>query len=261
MSKIICVSVGCADATVIQTGQGTLLVDCYRGEDYGKGTDDFANYLPASKVLKAVFITHQHKDHFGGLFYLQSRGYSIEYLIYSPYKRRPLDTSVEYDEWVEFQGYKTYFEKQGAKCCTPYRQDSFKQPWWTVLGIKVWMLGPSRSIATSPEREIHDASLVMQFTFASGRSMFTGDASDKSLQDIHDTTSTYGGDLLHASHHGSIEGACLDFIKRAKPTYTVISTKAGVYPNVPHPTAITRYKDNTSKEVYRTDDNTWTFTR
>jgi beta-lactamase superfamily II metal-dependent hydrolase len=43
--------------------------------------------------------------------------------------------------------------------------------------------------------------------------------------------------------------------------YTMISTASGVHDNVPHPTALKRYQDNTSEVVYRTDvDGSWKFT-
>jgi beta-lactamase superfamily II metal-dependent hydrolase len=91
--------------------------------------------------------------------------------------------------------------------------------------------------------------------------LFTGDASDKNLQALASINHICNG-ILHASHHGSIEGADQAFVKQCKAVYTVISTKAGVYDNVPHPTALKRYQDHTKQKVYRTDkDNSlkWTF--
>ena len=62
-------------------------------------------------------------------------------------------------------------------------------------------------------------------------------------------------DILHASHHGSFEGADLAFIKKCNAGYTVISTEAGVHDNVPHRTALERYRVNTRHRVYRTDQD------
>ncbi len=83
--------------------------------------------------------------------------------------------------------------------------------------------------------------------------LFTGDASDTNLNWIAANTTNPCGDILHASHHGSINGADLDFIKKCEPKYTVTSTQSGEYSNVPHPTALARYRDNTERKVYRTD--------
>ncbi len=50
--------------------------------------------------------------------------------------------------------------------------------------------------------------------------------------------------------------------KKCNAKYSVLSTKSGVHENVPHSTAIRRYKDNTKNEVYRTDQSgslKWSF--
>ena len=83
--------------------------------------------------------------------------------------------------------------------------------------------------------------------------LFTGDATDKSLNYIAKKTNNICNDILHASHHGSINGADLDFIKSCNMDYTVISTKSGVHENIPHGTALKRYREHTKKEMYRTD--------
>lgn len=236
--------VGCGDASVIQTDV-TFLVDCHR-------IDEHRSLLPASKVLRGVFITHQHRDHYSGLEFLRTNGYKVEYLIYSPYVRRNGDTSVTIEEWDEFLAHQGYFKKQGAKTYTPHRQTSWDKPWWSNGGVDFWLLGPKESTATSSTRHIHDACLVIKANMGSRKCLFTGDASDTNLRDVA-TLNHICDDILHASHHGSLEGADLDFVKKCKATYTVISTESGVHESVPHPTALQRYRDNTTEKVYRTD--------
>ena len=77
--------------------------------------------------------------------------------------------------------------------------------------------------------------------------------SDTNLEYIASKTNNYCNDILHASHHGSINGANLEFIKKAKVNETIISTQSGVHQNVPHPTALSRYRSYSEKGVYRTD--------
>lgn len=254
MGKMINFDVGCADTSLIVSGSDYFLVDCYDPSLYKK-------HLPDNKKIKGLFITHQHRDHFSGMSYLADNGYSIDYLIYSPYERRRGDNSVELDEWKEFNEHKDFFVGKGTKIYTPYRQASFDKPWWEPPGLKIWMLGPEKGIATSDTREIHDASLVFHVKMGTRRCLFTGDASDTSLNYISTNTNDICNDILHASHHGSINGADLDFIKKCKASYTVISTKSGVHESVPHATALSRYK-NHGGTVYRTDVEgtlTWKF--
>lgn len=253
MGSLHCLDVGCADASVIITDVATFLVDCHNIGDY-------CHLLPSNKRLRGVFITHQHYDHYSGLEYLRDRGYAIEYLIYSPYDRRYADTSVTIEEWNEFNGHVAFFSRRGTKLYTPYRQNAWEKPYWQTAGLKFWMLGPQENTATSDTRALHDACLVFRADLGDRKCTFTGDASDANLADVAQINHICG-DILHASHHASLEGANLDFVKKCNAQYTLISTASGRYNNVPHPTALKRYRDNTVHDVRRTDvDGTWKWT-
>ena len=254
MGKLHCLKVGCADASVIVSTSFTFLVDCHDIESH-------ADLLPATKNIRGVF-THQHRDHYSGLEYLRKKGYSIGCLIYSPYSRRYGDTSVTKEEWDEFASHRDYFESKGTALRAPYRQDSFAEPYWNIDGLKFWMLGPDQTIASSDTRELHDACLVFRADLGKRLCTFTGDASDANLNWVAHNTTHICDDILHASHHGSINGADLHFIKKCDIGYTVISTESGVFPSVPDATALKRYADNTKHKVYRTDVSgtlEWTF--
>lgn len=245
MGRLLCLNVGCADASLIITDATTFLVDCHNIGDYHA-------YLPANKMLRGVFITHQHSDHYSGLGYLKDEGYGIEYLIYCPYDRRYCDNGVTIQEWNEFNAYRDYFQENGTKLYAPYRQDSWEEPYWSIDGLKFWMLGPEQSTATSQTRELHDACLVFRADMGTRKCTFTGDASDANLADVA-MIDHICDDILHASHHASSQGADLEFIKKCNAQYTLISTASGKYENVPHPTALRRYEENTAHDVRRTD--------
>lgn len=245
MGKLHLLDVGCGDASVIIADSATFLVDCHQ-------IGDHSDLLPASKLIHGVFITHQHYDHYSGLEFLRVNGYKINYLIYSPYDRRYGDSSVTSEEWKEFAGHRDYFESKGTKLYKPYKQSSFDKAYWTPNGFKFWMLGPLESTATSDTRELHDACLVFRADFGKLKCTFTGDASDANLADVA-RINHICDDVLHASHHGSLQGANLDFIKKCAPRWTIVSTASGKYDNVPHTTALKRYNDNSTQGVWRTD--------
>lgn len=145
---------------------------------------------------------------------------------------------------------------------TPNRQESFDKPFWNIDGIRFWMLGPQAEIASSETRELHGACLVFRADCAQRTCTFTGDTSDRNLNWIGQNTANICNDILHASHHGSMNGADLDFIKACNAKFTVVSTESGIHENVPDPAALKRYKGNTAQKVYRTDVDgalTWTF--
>ena len=253
MGKMHCLDVGCGDTTVITSDSATFLVDCYHIENY-------SSYLPSNKHIRGLFITHQHRDHFEGLNYLRDQQYTIDFLIYSPYDRRCNDNSVTVEEWNEFNDLKDSFVRKGTETRLPYRQKDFDNPYWDTNGIQFYIIGPHPSISNSDTREIHDASLVITAMIGKRKCLFTGDASDANLEYIAENTKDFCDDILHASHHGSLNGASLEFIKESNAQYTLISTKSGVYENVPHPTALSRYKNYTAKNVIRTDqDGSWSW--
>ena len=119
-------------------------------------------------------------------------------------------------------------------------------------GLRIWMIGPEKIIATSDTRELHDASLVFTVKGEKRTCLFTGDSSDTSLNWISKNTNNHCNDILHASHHGSKNGADLEFINSCNIIHTIISTKFGEHDSVPHPTALARY-EKYSTDVYRTD--------
>ena len=124
------------------------------------------------------------------------------------------------------------------------------------------MLGPAQHIAGSDSRELHDGCLVFKVDLGQRKCLFTGDALDKNLAYVAETTTHSCDGILHASHHGSLNGAEINFVKACNAQYSVISTQTGVHKNVPHPVALRRYADYTERNVYRTDTNgtlTWEF--
>lgn len=256
MGELHNLDVGCADTSVLISEDNTFIIDCQ---------DAIRNYsylLPSDKYITGLFITHQHYDHFDGLKYFRENGYRIGHLIHSPYKRRNGDNSVPLDEWNDFKSHLDYFRTNGTAIYSPYRQDDVSKPYWSICGLEFRIIGPYKEIADSETRELHDACLVIHVKMGSRICTFTGDSSDKNLNKIALNTTNYCNDILHASHHGSIKGADLDFIKNANPRYTVISTQSGVHESVPHQTALDRYRRHTSDIVYRTDiDHSlkWTF--
>lgn len=166
MGKLHCLDVGFGDTSVILANSELFLVDCYN-------EDVLDNYLYDKSYIHAVFITHQHYDHFRGLRYLIGNDIEVGFLIYSPYSRRYNDNSVEYEEWQEFNRYIKYFKDKGTKLYTPYRQNNFDKPWWQPAGLSIWMLGPNKLIANSETREIHECYLGANLFLSRGKSLIS----------------------------------------------------------------------------------------
>lgn len=248
--------VGHGDCTIIGTDSGKrVLIDCY-------GIEKYASLLPKNKLIEAVFITHPHDDHFGGLSFLRNNKYKIKRLIHSPYVRRHNDASVELPEWNRFRSHAVAYANSGTIIHQPFRQQNVKNVFFKCDGVSYRILGPHEHIANRDKRHVHDACLVVHVSAGTRKFLICGDASDLNLAEVASKTNNLCGDVLRASHHGSLQGADLSFIKKANPKYTLISTKVGTFESVPHPTAMSRYQNNTRVSVFRTDLNgsrKWTF--
>jgi len=253
MGEIHFLDVGCADTTIIKSGKATILIDC----SYLICT--YENLLPKNHQIDAVFITHHHNDHFQGLGYLLQNKYTINSIFYSPYVWHEGEQSFRKSEWDDITSYLNAYERKGTNLKAVYRQSDFSRPSFEIEDMKFYIIEPKKELMVERQRHIHDGCLVIFSKLGNLKCLFTGDASDVSLSHImnHDHSfSCKDVDILHASHHGSINGAEERFIRKCNPAYTIIST--GIYNqniNIPHPTAIARYKRYTRQKVFRTDTN------
>jgi competence protein ComEC len=252
MGKLYILSVGCGNFTVIQSKHSTVLIDC--GDDNQSGKR-FINLLPENHRIDAVFITHQHFDHFRNLDYLINEGHHVDWLIYSPYIRKSNDKSVNELEWQTFLKYKDILEDYGTKMLSPFRQENVADPFLEIDEMKFHIIGPSRLLNLGNNRELHDVSLVILAELGKIKCIFPGDASVINLNRIAANHQLPKVDILLASHHGSKKGADASFVRKCDPDTIVISTQAGTRHQFPHSEAVQIYRENPNRKISRTDIN------
>ncbi|HSA07101.1 MAG TPA: MBL fold metallo-hydrolase [Candidatus Gastranaerophilales bacterium] len=241
--------VGCGDCTVLLLGSKVVMIDCYQANNYGENIID---HIP-NNVIDVLILTHQHYDHFLGIQTLLDNDIEVKEVWESPYDRRYGDNSVQYDEWQKYQTLVKKLEANGAKRYTSTRTEKIYD---IIGGYEFYILNPVANINSVETRELHDASLVVMVKKVNSnkdKMIFCGDTSDWALDRVREKYNISGANILHASHHGSINGANIDFIKETSPNYTIVSTRSGVYSNVPSDVALQRYRSYTNKAVRRTD--------
>jgi beta-lactamase superfamily II metal-dependent hydrolase len=244
-------NVGCADCTIFEIGNDLVVVDCgYRQFSNGvsKPTSIY-NYLKniiGKTYIDLLVISHPHHDHYLGMEELIGKVTVAEFWG-SPYSRRHGDNSLSLDEWNEYNRLKEKLVPDSNKrfTCTKGAEKS-------LSSCKLVILGPRENVNTDETRECHDACLVIWIGSPANNFVICGDASDAQLDQIRTDWKLTSCSILRTSHHGSLNGANLEFIKAASPRDTVISTQSGVFDNVPSNTALQRYKNN-SENVFRTD--------
>ncbi len=244
-------NVGCADCTIFEIGNDLAVIDCgYRQFSNGvsKPTSIY-NYLKnviGKTYIDLLIITHPHHDHYLGMEELIGKVTVAEFWG-SPYKRRHDDNSLASDEWHEYTQLKEKLVPDSNKrftCTSDVRKK--------LSYVEFVVLGPRKDVNSNETRECHDACLVIWVHSPANNFIICGDASDSQLNQIRHDWKLSNCSVLRASHHGSINGADLEFLKAASPRDTIISTQSGIFDNVPSNTALQRYKSN-SEKVFRTD--------
>lgn len=246
-------NVGCADCTIIEIGRQIIMVDCgYRR--IGKSTikkisiHDYLKYEIGKTFIDLLIISHPHHDHYLGIEELISK-IGVGEFWGSPYKRRYADPSLSYDEWNEYVNLKAKLvpDLNNRFICWSGARKKFSE-------CELVVLGPRRNINKNETREIHDACLVIWVSSPANKFVICGDASDSQLDQIRIDWNISGCTVLRASHHGSINGANLEFIKAASPRDAVISTQSGIFKSIPDNAALEKYQKY-SQDVFRTDTN------
>ncbi len=202
--SIIFVNVGRADAAIIRFGETAVLIDT--------GSADSVPQLFAGlnalgvSYIDAVFITHSHEDHLGGLDAL-SANYDIS-MVYSPYYGEADKNGVN------------KVQKRVEKLGLPYRALAAGDILPVADGVSFAILGPLRL----NEEDDNDNSLVLRFSYDGKTFLFTGDMQFAEEQDLIDSGADLKSDVLKVGNHGNPDATGEAFAALVSPSRAVIST-------------------------------------
>jgi competence protein ComEC len=250
-------NVGCADCSIFEMGNDLVVIDCgYRrtGTGLSKPTN-IASYIKntiGKTYIDLLIISHPHHDHYIAMEDLIGN-FAVAEFWGTPYIRRNEDNSVSIEDWNEYKSLKERLmpNAQQRFTCTKGIQKTFASEFVFTI------LGPRKNVNESETRECHDANLVVWVSSPANKFLVCGDASDTELDQVRTDYNLSSCNVLRTSHHGSINGANLEFIKAVSPRDAIISTAPGFFDNLPSDVALQRYRAH-STNIFRTDDGTAT---
>lgn len=205
---ILFVNVGKADAAILRFGSTAVLIDT--------GTAESAPQLIAGlnalhvTQISAVFITHSHSDHLGGLDAL-SANYSIP-MVYSPYNSETDKNGV------------SKIVKRVEKLNLPHIELKAGDTVPVAEGVTFTVLGP----LSLNEQDDNDNSLVLRFSYGGKTFLFTGDMQFAEEDDLIAAGADLKSDVLKVGNHGNPDATGRKFGALVSPSFAVISTDTSV---------------------------------
>lgn len=205
---IFFVNVGKADAAILRFGETTVLIDTGSAESAPQLLAAL-NLLDVAKI-DAVFITHSHGDHLGGLAAL-SANYQIP-MVYSPFYSEADKSGIG------------KIVKRAEKLSLPHKELLAGDVVPVTGDVSFTVLGP----LSLNEADDNDNSLVLQFTYGTKTFLFAGDMQFAEEQAIIDSGATLKSDVLKVGNHGNPDATGDDFGAQVSPSFAVISTDTNV---------------------------------
>lgn len=217
---------GEADCSVICADHKVYLVDT--GDTYTPAAD----YLSAMNAsVEAIFLTHPHSDHAGGLDSILD--------VVTP---RRIYLSANWDSYEIDEGIPAALERaqaQGAEIISLSAGDTFALSEQTFLEV----LSPA---AGFPAQAANDDSLVLQIHYGECSALLTGDASSAVTEGC-----AVDADILKIAHHGSRDALSADLLAQVSPSMAVIPVG---YNNYGHPSEESlALLQATQAQLFRTD--------
>ena len=229
--KIHFLDVGQGDSIFIELPNSqTMLID---GAE-AKEKDNIINYIKKCGYSNIDYLlaTHPHADHIGSLKYVVET-----FNIGSVYMPKALSTSKTYENFLKS------IEKKNLKIKNAKAGIIILE----TEQLKIEFLSPMKE----SYQNINNYSAVIKMTYNEKIFLFMGDA-EKEIED--ELQSDVKSNVIKVGHHGSDTSSSINFVKKVKPDYAVISVGLNNSYHHPSDTIIDRWH-SVGAIVLRTDLN------
>ena len=217
--EVIFLDVGQGDAVLVKCPPAVFLYDTGGGRgraDVGEFITSRALWAQGIRKLNALFISHFHPDHAGGAEAIL-RNFKVEALYYSKKADSPLFRRT------------TSLAKRAISL---KKGDSL-----TIGSCRIKVLGPGK-LEPGPPR--NSDSLVLLVESPDFSLLLTGDMERE--QEMEALPYLKPITVLKVAHHGSNTSSSLEFLRKTRPRYSVISAGPNNPYGFPSPRAVERLR-------------------
>lgn len=204
--SVVFLDAGQADCAVIRAEGQVYMIDA--GDTYSPAADYLSamNYEP-----EALFITHPHADHAGGLSDMLTL--RIPKRIYLSSNWENFEISEELTESL------SHAEELGSQVIHISAGDEIELSEHVMLRV----LSPRASIAADTnEADPNEDSLILRLEYEDARALFLADAPSLVTEGLAGDI-----DLLKVAHHGARDGTSAILLEETSPSAAVISVGRG----------------------------------
>ncbi len=198
--RIRILKIGKADAIILRTASGAVLIDTGEKEDGGEILEKAA--AQGIKHFDYLILTHYDKDHVGGAAEVIA-GIEIGEIIEPGYEK---DSEV-------FRAFAAAAEQAGVKRTVPETDRSL-----SLDGVTYTIMMPKRNVYANE----NDQSIAVRAEWGEYSALFAGDALDERTGELI-AQGGISADVLKVPHHGSFEEGSEAFFEAADPDYAVIT--------------------------------------
>lgn len=198
-------SVGKADALILQQGDTVILIDT--------GEEDDGEFIKQELIkrgiqsLDALLITHFDKDHVGSASYLMEN-MKVE-KVYMP----------DYEgERKEYQKFLKSLEGHSQT----YRVNEIQELQFGDLVMTIYPAENPQALLESEDEIDNDMSLVCSVAYGEKSFLLTGDIEKKRIEQMLDSSVDWKHDWIKLPHHGRYQKAVKKLLEAAEPKMAVV---------------------------------------
>jgi beta-lactamase superfamily II metal-dependent hydrolase len=177
-------------------------------------------YLKMNGISKldSVFITHAHKDHYGGLKSIHEADIEIKRAYFNPLNESMCAREKRCD-FEEYGALQQFLRKNGTEVFLTQTGDVFELGWHSRLKVLYAFDGIKTPANTV---DVNNTSSILMVEHAGYKLLFTGDLGKGMGQYFTQNNINVKADVLKVPHHGTEGLAANTFFAKVAPRYAMI---------------------------------------